>query len=588
MASLWESVSNSLGTAFGFSINREEEKAAEVFRPTFAPKQEDDGAVQIAASGGFYGTFVDLEGTVRSEAELINKYRDIAQHPEVDSAIEDIICEAIVSEEGEPTVQVILDDIPDLSPELKMLIENEFDYLLGLLEFNTKSYEVFKRWYIDGRLYYHVMIDITAPQEGIKELRFLDPRRIRKIREVAKVKDKALPSITVEKTVNEYYMYSDKDLVGGNKNLVSDAATVGLKIAKDSIIQCSTGIMDRDNKMILGFLHKAIKPLNQLRAIEDAVVIYRISRAPERRVFYIDVGNLPKIKADQYIADMMTKHRNKLVYDSSTGEIKDDRKFMTMLEDYWLPRREGGRSTEIQTLPPGQNLGELADVQYFQNKLYKSLNVPLDRLDDNAVFDIGRATQITRSEIKFAKFIDRMRLKFSSLFLRCLEKQLILKGIMSPEEWDALSPKIKFRFLRDNDFAELKDQEILMNRVNTLNAIQPFIGMYYSHSWVRKHILKQDEIDIAELNQEISEESMMPQYQQLPPGTVMGPDGTPVDPNTGLPVDPATGMPIMGGPNDGNPTDEPPKDKKKKDSSKNGPPRTRSKFPEKLHEINKT
>jgi hypothetical protein len=379
-----------------------------------------------------------------------------------------------------------------------------------------------------------VMVDETAPNEGIKELRYLDPRRIRKIRETTKTRDKRMPNVPIQKIVNEYYLYTDKDMaLSGNKSITTQSSAVGIKIAKDSIVHCTSSIVDNDGKMVLGFLHKAIKPLNQLRAMEDAVVIYRISRAPERRVFYIDVGNLPKIKAEQYIRDMMVKHRNKLVYDQSTGEIRDDRKFMTMLEDYWLPRREGNKGTEIDTLAGGQSLGVLDDVQYFQRKLYKSLNVPMNRLEPEETYAIGRATEISRDEIKFAKFIDRLRLKFSGMFLQMLEKQLVLKMIITPDEWHEIQSEIKFRYLRDNCFSELKDQEILMGRMTVLQQISLYVGRYYSNSWVRRNILKQTDEEMEQIDSEIAQESLNPQYQ-TPIDAMdsfdqfgMGPSGTP-------------------------------------------------------------
>lgn len=511
MATLFENV----GRLFGFEVKRPEKEELEKTTPSFAPQQHDDGAVVVTPSGGFFGSYIDFDGAIKSEAELINKYRDMAEHPEIDSAIEDIIDEAIVTEDGEKTVQIVLDDIPNLPPKIKQIIEIEFDNVLRLLEFNTKSYDIFRRWYVDGRLYYHVMINDLAPEEGIREVRYLDPRRIRKIREVAKTRDPKFPNLMLQKTVNEYYIYSDKDFAGGQKTIMAQPANPlsGLKIAKDSIVFCTSGKTNVDGSMVVGFLQKAIKPLNQLRALEDATVIYRISRAPERRIFYIDVGTLPKHKAEQYVQDMITKHKNKLVYDSVTGQIRDDRKFMTMIEDYWIPRREGSTGTQIANLPAGQNLGKMEDVEYFQKKLYNALNVPLDRIDsEGTMFDIGHSMQITRSEVKFAKFIDRLRLKFSDLFLKVLEKQLVLKMIVSPEEWDEIQANIKFRFLRDNDFAELKDQEIMASRVNILTLITPFVGRYVSNMWVRKNILKQDDQDIEQIDAEIAQEVQSPQY----------------------------------------------------------------------------
>ena len=530
---------------FGFSIKRPKQDA-EAQLPSFAPKLQDDGATVVAATGGFYGTYVDLDGTVRTEAELVTKYRDMSFHPEVDAAIEDIANETIITEEGEKTVQILLDDIPNMSRSIGKKIEEEFESVLRLLEFNTKSYNVFRRWYIDGRLYYNVIVDPNDPLSGIKEMRFLDPRRIRKIREVTQVRDKTNPQLILPKTVNEYYIYTDKDISqGGNKSIVSQSATQGIRIAKDSIVHCTSGVNDAENKMVLGFLHKAIKPLNCLRALEDATIIYRISRAPERRVFYVDVGNLPKIKAEQYIRDMMVKHKNKLVYDSATGAIRDDRKFMTMIEDYWMPRREGGRGTQIETLKGGENLGVMEDVLYFQKKLYNSLNVPVERLDPEKGFSFGRVGEVTREEVKFAKFIDRIRLLFSTLFLKTLEKQLILKGLVSPDEWQEFQSEIKFRFLQDNKYAELKDQELLLGRMNVLNLMAPFVGRFYSNTWIRKNLLKQDDEEIEMIDSEISKELTMDQY--APSIDMMNPavDG---GPGQGGGAPPGGGMPQPGQP----------------------------------------
>jgi hypothetical protein len=519
---------------FGFEFRRAKEEKEP---PSFAPKQTDDGASVVTATGGFYGSYIDLEGTVRTEAELVSRYRDMSLHPEVDSAIEDITSEAIVTEDGEKTVQIMLDDIPGISERLKAVIQQEFEEILRLFEFNTKSYDVFRRWYIDGRLYYHALVDPQKMNEGIQELRFLDPRRIRKVRETTKVKDPKYPHIELQKTVQEYYVYADKDLVTGNKSLITQVGTSGYKIAKDSIVHCTSGMTDTNNKMVLGYLHKAIRPLNSLRALEDAAIIYRISRAPERRVFYIDVGNLPKIKAEQYIRDMMVKHKNKLVYDSTTGEIRDDRKFMTMLEDYWLPRREGGRGTQIDTLQSGHNLGVMEDVEYFQKKLYRSLNVPLNRLESDSMYSFGRSMEVTRDEIKFSKFIDRLRLKFSALFLKTLEKQLVLKGYMSPDDWENIQAEIKFKFLQDNRYAEIKEQEMLLARMNVLTLMMPFIGKYYSNTWVRKNLLQQGEEEMDEIDTEIVDEMDNPQY------------APPIDMMAGMGMDMGGGMQSQNGAN---------------------------------------
>jgi len=492
---------------FGFEIKRKKEDIA-----SFAPEQFDDGAVVVSA-GGSYGTYVDLDGTVRTEAELVSKYREMALQPEIDSAIEDIVNDAIVNEEETKTVELILDDVK-ITENVKKAILAEFDNVIDILDFTHFSYDIFRRWYIDGRLYYHVIIDEKFVNEGIKELRYIDPRKIRKIREISKKRDKANPNAPlIQKTASEYFIYNDKGFQAKAGSMAAMGTTNGLRIAKDSIVYVPSGSTDRDGTMVLSYLHKAIKPLNQLRALEDATLIYRISRAPERRIFYIDVGNLPKMKAEQYMRDMMVRHKNRLVYDSQSGEIRDDRKFMTMLEDYWFPRREGSRGTEITTLPAGQNLGQMEDVNYFQRRLFKSLNVPFSRLEPEAVYSMGRASEISREEVKFARFIDRMRLRFSDLFVQILEKQLIMKKIMTPEDWDIISKQFKFKFARDNFFSELKELEILGDRLNRVAAADDYAGKYYSHTWIRKNILRQTDEEIEEIDEEISQEQMMPQYQ---------------------------------------------------------------------------
>jgi len=499
---------------FGFEIKK---KIAEPI--SFAPKQTDDGAV-VVAEGGVYGTYVDLDGSIRTEAELVNKYREMSMVPEVDMAIDDIVNEVITQEPETEPVELILDDIPELPEKVKKIFIEEFKEVLNLLEFNQLSYEVFRRWYVDGRLYYHVIIDEKAQNLGIQELRYIDPRKIRKVREVRK--KKLQDNQTANKTSAEYYIYNDKGFAktAGNSSIPTNNIG-GLKIAKDSIVHCTSGVTSLNGDLVQSYLHKAIKPLNQLRSMEDSLVIYRISRAPERRIFYIDVGNLPKMKAEQYLRDIMTKFKNKLVYDSATGEIRDDRKFMTMLEDFWLPRREGGKGTEITTLPGGQNLGQMDDVLYFQKNLYKSLNVPVSRLDPDTQFGFGRATEITRDEVKFAKFINRLRIKFATLFAKILERQLILKGIITPEEWEEIKNRIRFKFAQDNYFAELKETEILNNRLAALQQIDPFAGKYYSHEWIRRKVLMQTDEEIEEIDEQIMAEMENPQY--YPP--------EPVDPN---------------------------------------------------------
>lgn len=474
----------------------------------FIPKQNDDGSLVVAA-GGTYGTVVDLEGAAKNEGELVTKYREMVMHAEVEAAVDDIVNESIVSE-VEETVSIDLDNVENLPDPVKKAISSEFKNILRLLDFNHQGYDVFKRWYVDGRLYYHAIIDKNKPKDGIQELRYIDPRKIKKVKETKRKKisnNYAASDVVVGE--NEYFIYNEKGW-GGRPTAgpASSTATTGLKIAKDSIIYCTSGLLDKTNSLVISYLHKAIKPLNQLRALEDATIIYRISRAPERRIFYIDVGNLPKMKAEQYLRDMMVRYKNKVVYDASTGEIRDDRKFMTMLEDFWLPRREGNRGTQIDTLPGGQNLGEMTDVEYFQKVLYKSLNVPVSRIEPDYSFNMGRATEISRDEIKFSKFVDRLRTRFNHLFIKSLEKQLILKQVITLEEWKQISADIKFTYAKDNYFAELKDIEIMNDKVNAYQALVNVgaIGKYYSHKWARMHIFKQDEDMIEQMNAEIQEE----------------------------------------------------------------------------------
>jgi hypothetical protein len=488
--------------------------------PSFAPLESDDGAVVVAA-GSSYGTYIDLDGTVRTEAELVTKYREMSLQPEIDAAVDEIVNESIDIDE-ETIVDIDLDNI-EISDKLKKVIREEFQNVLSLLDFNRRAYETYRRWYIDGRLYYHVVIDETDTKAGIKELRYVDPRKIRKIREIAKRKVSGGDGgvAVIPKTQNEYFIFNDKGFNYGNK--VVGPSTTGLKIAKDSIVHVMSGLTDTQGTMVLSYMHKAIKALNQLRTLEDALVIYRLARAPERRIWYIDVGNLPKMKAEQYVRDIMVKHKNRLIYDGSTGEVRDDRKFMTMLEDYWLPRREGGRGTEVTTLPGGQTLGEMDDVLYFQKKLYQTLNVPVNRLNSDALFSIGRATEVTRDEVKFSKFITRLRSRFSTLFTHVLEKQLVLKQIMSIEDWEQIETKIKYKFAKDNYFTELKDAEVLQNRTQLMMTMEQggLIGKYYSHQWARRNILQQSDDDIEEQDKEINIEIesgdprwMSPEQQQ--------------------------------------------------------------------------
>ena len=487
---------------FGFELRRKD-KQDQI--PSFAPKETDDGAVVVAA-GGSFGTYVDLDGTVRTEAELVTKYREMALQPECDSAVDEIVNESMSIDEKQ-IVDVNLDDIA-VSENVKKAIRDEFNNCLQIMDFSKHAYDIYRRWYIDGRLYYHVIVDDKDPKAGIKELRYIDPRKIRKVREVAKKRidaSAASGDASITKTVNEYFIFNDKGFSYGNKT--TGPATTGLRIAKDSILHVVSGLTDNQGTMVLSYLHKAIKALNQLRTLEDALVIYRLARAPERRIWYIDVGNLPKMKAEQYVRDIMVKHKNRLIYDAETGAIRDDRKFMTMLEDYWLPRREGGRGTEVTTLPGGQTLGQMDDVLYFQKKFLQCLNVPVSRLNSDALFSIGRATEITRDELKFGRFIVRLRSRFSHLFIKMLEKQLVLKGIMTIEEYNDLAHKIRFDFAKDNYFTELKDNEIAEARVNLARNFQDMAGKYYSHHWIRKNILKQTDDVVAEEDVNINAEN---------------------------------------------------------------------------------
>ncbi len=495
---------------FGFEFKRKGVKTEEDIG-SFAPKIDDEGAITVA-EGGAYGTYVDLEGSTRTESELITRYRRMALQPECELAIDDIVNETIVYGEEHKICEVNLDSLEG-SPKLKELIREEFDNTLRLLDFNSKGYEIFRHWYIDGRLYYHVVVDRDNPEDGVRELRYIDPRKIKKIRTVQKQRignasaQSGPGAVTIQKTKEEYFIYNEKGFTGyPGGSPTAAAGEQGVKIARDSVINVTSGMMSEDNRIVLSHLHKAIKPLNQLRILEDATVIYRISRAPERRVFYIDVGNLPKMKAEQYLRDMMVKHKNRLVYDAGTGEVRDDRKFMTMLEDYWLPRREGGRGTEISSLGGGQNLGELEDVLYFQKKLYRSLNVPVSRLESETGFQLGRSTEISRDELKFQKFIGRTRNRFSILFNKVLEKQLVLKGIMTLEEYNEAKEFIRYDFMEDNHFSELKEMEIQTERVNALNNIDPFIGRYFSQRWAKKNILRMTDEQMEQMDAEIAEE----------------------------------------------------------------------------------
>lgn len=478
---------------FGWEFRR---KVPPDVHTSFVPKEHEDGAI-IVAAGGSFGTYVDLDGTVRTEAELVTKYRDMSLQPECDSAIDEIINETM-SIDDDKIVQINLDGL-DISPSLKKAIQAEFENILNIIDWRRHAYEIYRRWYIDGRLYYHVIIDDLDVRGGIKEVRYIDPRKIRKVREVVRRRVKGATDQSealITKTQNEYYIFNDKGFNYGSK--MTGPTTTGLRIASDAILHVVSGLTDTMGTMVLSYLHKAIKPLNQLRTLEDALVIYRLARAPERRVWYIDTGNLPRMKAEQYVRDIMVKHKNRLIYDADSGQIRDDRKFMTLLEDYWLPRREGGKGTEVTTLPGGQTLGQMDDVLYFQKKFYQTLNVPVNRLNSDALFSLGRATEVTRDEVKFSRFIVRLRGKFGMLFTKLLEKQCVLKQIVSIEDWINIASDIKYDYAHDNYFSELKDAEIRDGRINQAITAQPLADKYFSHEWIRKQILMQTDDDIEE------------------------------------------------------------------------------------------
>ena len=490
---------------FGFTLgNKDVVQIQNPEQPSFALPTEalDDGAVTITQNA-YYGTYVDLEGAVRNELELITRYREMANHPELEMAIDDIVNEAITHDVTGRTVDIILDKLKQPETIKKRIVE-EFENVLKMLNFGNLSDDLFKRWYIDGRIYYHVVIDESNPKNGIQELRYIDPRKIRKVREVKKMRDPKSGAQIIQ-SIAEYYVYNDR---APSAQSFTSEVNSGLRIATESVINVNSGMMDAKNTFVISYLHKAIKPLNQLRMIEDAVVIYRISRAPERRIFYIDVGNLPKGKAEQYLRDVMLKYRNKMVYDAQTGELRDDRKHMSMLEDFWLPRREGGKGTEITTLPAGQNLGELEDVKYFRQKLLNALNVPISRLEpqQGGMIGVGRTTEVTRDEVKFTKFIIRLRNKFSQIFDHALRIQLVLKGICTTEEWDRFKEDIYYDYKKDNNFTELRDAELLRERLGLLQVVDPYIGRYYSAEWVRRKILQLSDEDISQMDKQIAKE----------------------------------------------------------------------------------
>jgi len=510
---------------FGFTLGQKD--IVQVEKPdqasfTLPTEAIDDGAVTITQNA-HYGTYVDLEGSARNEIELITRYREMSNHPECDMAIDEIVNEAITHTENGEVLKIVLDNLKQ--PEtIKKKITEEFNNIQKMLNFSNLADDLFKRWYIDGRIYYHVVVNEKDPKKGIQELRYIDPRKIRKVREIQKERDPKTGA-NIIKSLAEYYVYNDR---GTTTQTFTANATQGLRIAPEAIINVNSGLMDAKNVFVISYLHKAIKALNQLRMIEDAVVIYRISRAPERRIFYIDVGNLPKGKAEQYIRSIMIQYRNKLVYDASTGEIRDERKHMSMLEDFWLPRREGGKGTEITTLPGGQNLGEMEDVKYFQKKLLNALNVPASRLDTNSgsMMGLGRTTEVTRDEVKFSKFVNRLRNKFAQVFDHALKIQLVLKGVCTTEEYEDFREQIYYDFIKDNNFTEMRDAELLRERINTATMLDPFIGKYYSAAWVRKNVLQMTDEEIEQMEKEIEEEGPVAQpgdeqaqaqQEQVPP-----------------------------------------------------------------------
>jgi hypothetical protein len=502
---------------FGFKFKESDKKRKEEEKksPSFVIPTDDDGAVTVEGTGA-YATYVDLDGAIRNEFELITRYRDMCLQPECDQAVDDIVNEALISDKNVSPVTINLEGVDKelLSDKIKEQIKEEFDKILLLLDFKDMSYDIFRKWYVDGKLFFHVMIDKDHPEQGIVELRYIDPRQIRKVREITYQKDVSSGIDLVDK-INEYFVYNPRGwIVTGS---APPTSYDGVKISEDSIVYAHSGILDRRSKLVVSHLHKAIKALNQLRMIEDAVVIYRIARAPERRIFYIDVGNLPKTKAEEYMKQIMTKYKNKMVYDSSTGELRDDRKVMSMLEDFWLPRREGSQGTQIDTLPAGQNLSEMQDVEYFQKKLYRSLNVPVSRLEAGNGFNMGRSSEITRDELKFNKFIVRLQKRFAHLFSNILEKQLLMKQIVSRTEWEAAKEKIFYDFVADSYFTESKNSEIIRSRMDTLKAMgwnDNAVGVFYSKQFVRKSVLMLSDDDIAEMKKEIEQEKKEDEEKQ--------------------------------------------------------------------------
>ena len=520
---------------FGFSIDDGYKKPKKQVSPV--PPNNEDG-VDYYISSGFYGQYVDIEGVYKTEYDLIKRYREMSLHPEADKAIEDVVNEAIVSDLNDSPVEIELSNL-NVDENIKGIIRQEFQYIKELMDFDKKAHEIFRNWYIDGRVYYHKVIDLENPQNGIQEIRYIDSLKIKFVREIKKKDNKGVVDIQnintlardigVEKLdfpeMEEYFVYTPKSQ---GYSTGASGYGKGVKLAKDSVTYITSGLVDRNKMTILSYLHKAIKSLNQLRMIEDSLVIYRLSRAPERRIFYIDVGNLPKIKAEQYLRDVMSRYRNKLVYDASTGEIRDDKKFTSMMEDFWLPRREGGRGTEITTLPGGQNLGELADIEYFQKKLYRSLGIPESRIAADGGFNLGRSSEILRDEIMFSRFVGRLRKRFSNVFHDLLKTQLILKNIITPQDWEYMSDHIQYDYIYDNHFAELKETELMNERLSLLQQVEPYVGKYYSNEYVRRKILRQTEDDMIDIDFQIAKE--------LETG-IIAPPTPPTDPETGMPMD---------------------------------------------------
>ena len=480
---------------FGFEIKRTKTASDTKQLPSIVPPVDDDGAGYITASGSHYGQYLNLDGDEsKDNHQLIIKYRGVAMHPEVDGALEDIINEAITGSEMQSSVDLTMDKVK-VSDSIKKVMKEEFDNIVSMLKFNDLGHDIFRRWYVDGRIYFHLVVNEANLKAGILEIRPIDAAKIRKVKEVKKKKDPVTGAMLIE-NVKEFYIYQDKP----------GSQTSGVKLSTDAVSYTTSGLLSQDRKKVVSYLHKALKPINQLRMMEDSLVIYRLARAPERRMFYIDVGNMPRGKAEQYMKDIMAKYRNKLVYDAQTGELKDDRKHMSMLEDFWLPRREGGRGTEISTLPGGENLGQIDDIIYFQKRLYRSLNVPINRLEQEAQFSLGRTTEVSRDELKFQKFIDRLRKRFSQVFLEILKKQLMIKGIITEQDWDSWKEDIIVDYVRDNHFTELKDTELIRERMQTMDQIQQYVGEYFSKEWVMKNVLRLSDDDVKDMKDQMKAE----------------------------------------------------------------------------------